>query len=67
MGSKYIILDEFNINGGKVITLDRPYEFNNSHKAIIDGKEYDYYLTSIPDWVSLKSNDSFKEKEIIFV
>lgn len=66
MENRYLIIDEFKINGGKVITLDRPYEFSNNHKAVIDGKQYDYYLNSIPDWIAIKSNDSFKGKELVF-
>ena len=67
MGNRYLVKDEFEVKDGKVIVLDKPYEFGNYHKAVVDEREYEYFLNSIPTWIAIKSRDSFLGKTVSFV
>lgn len=49
------------------MVLNMPYEFNNYHKAVIDGMEFDYSLNSIPDWIVIKGDETYIGKEIYFI
>ena len=61
----YKIVDDFQVNGSRVLVLDRNYDprFN---KLIIDGEEYKYLTNSVRSWIIIKSTKSFKGKTAVF-
>ena len=66
--SEYKIIDDFQVKNVRVLVLDSNYEFNGRFpKAIVESKLYSYTLNSVPNWILIKSTDSFKGKSIKFV
>ena len=71
MNDRYKIIDDFQAGstGIRVLVLDRAFDsFTSAPKwrAIIDQKEYEFQLNSIPCWVTIKSKDNFTGKTIEF-
>ena len=62
--SQYIIVDDFQAGNCRVLVLDRDFEVE-SDRLTIDGVEMEYNPNSIPNWVTIKSNLSFKGKTVV--
>lgn len=61
----YEIVDDFQVNGSRVLVLDRNYD-PRINKLIIDGEEYKYLTNSVRSWIIIKSTKSFKGKTAVF-
>ncbi len=61
----YKIVDDFQVNGSRVLVLDRNYD-PRINKLIIDGEEYKYLTNSVRSWIIIKSTKSFKGKTAVF-
>ena len=61
----YKIVDDFQVNGSRVLVLDRNYD-PRINKLIIDGEEYKYLTNSVRSWIIIKITKSFKGKTAFF-
>ena len=61
----YKIVDDFQVNGSRVLVLDRNYD-PRINKLIIDGEEYKYLTNSVRSWIIIKITKSFKGKTAVF-
>ena len=61
----YEIVDDFQVNGSRVLVLDRNYD-PRINKLVIDGEEYKYLTNSVRSWIIIKSTKSFKGKTAVF-
>lgn len=66
--SSYLIIDDFQAGQSdrRVLVLDRPYDLAGNTTLHVDGEEYTPALCSIPDWIIIKSRESFTGKTAVF-
>ena len=71
MNNTYKVVDEFVVQGVKVIALDKKIAFDDLKKAgynvKANGKTYPYGLTHNEFWLIVKTDDTLLGENLIFV
>lgn len=69
MEKQYTVIREFKVKDTKIVILNENQTLADSQKPLIlvDGKTYPYQLTHNENWIIVKTDFDFKDKQIEFV
>ena len=69
MEKQYTVIEEFKVKDAKIVVLNENQTLADSQKPLIlvDGETYPYQLTHNANWIIVKTDFDFKDKQIEFV